>query len=428
MTKRGILLDRDNDGAVVLTPEGEFLRLRLPDPVWSIGEEVTFQWPEPISFWKRWRMPEWIRQRPIGWASAALTAVVVAAFAVQFAWMRPAAPVQVTPPGEITAVPEPPVAVSSPPLKGIGAVAVAAAYVTVDINPSLELTLDTQARVVAVQALNADAEPIVAGRDWTGLTAQQAVEAITERAVELGFLAPQRGNEVVITTVRAAAAAPAEAQAAALGPQLEEALQAAAQQALRVKRVQAPVAVVRAAPEVREKARELHISAGKLNAWLRAQDQGARVKLDELQRQSVTAALRQAGIEPAPFLKGLHEEREESEKKSRAALNKFGDQLIITIPVTPRLDDERRRFGEEESRKKQEPREEREERREKKEERHDKKEGGDRERKTVRPPEQRNPLREELDLLERELHKRQEREQQRRGGERHEDDKEKGDD
>ena len=76
----------------------------------------------------------------------------------------------------------------------------ATTFVSLDINPSIELTLDKNDKVVSVRGANEDGQVLLYGEaDLKGLSVEAAVEKITEWAVELGYL--DEDNKVVQTNV-----------------------------------------------------------------------------------------------------------------------------------------------------------------------------------------------------------------------------------
>ena len=63
---------------------------------------------------------------------------------------------------------------------------------TVDINPSIELMLDSKNKVVSATALNDDGSIILAGETVVGKKADEAVEIIVEVSTETGYIV--KGN------------------------------------------------------------------------------------------------------------------------------------------------------------------------------------------------------------------------------------------
>ncbi len=73
-------------------------------------------------------------------------------------------------------------------------------YVNLDINPAIELTVDTNNKVMSVYAANQDAQVLLYEENGIqGADIEVAVEKITDLAIEYGYL--EEGNTVVGTSV-----------------------------------------------------------------------------------------------------------------------------------------------------------------------------------------------------------------------------------
>ncbi|OPZ88967.1 MAG: Anti-sigma-I factor RsgI [Firmicutes bacterium ADurb.Bin419] len=72
-------------------------------------------------------------------------------------------------------------------------------YVNVDINPSLEFSVNIFDRVLEVKGINSDGEELVKYKSYKNLRIDKAVENCIEEAVEEGFLGESSDNAVVIT-------------------------------------------------------------------------------------------------------------------------------------------------------------------------------------------------------------------------------------
>ncbi|MFU8792847.1 MAG: hypothetical protein ACNA7K_02380 [Acholeplasmataceae bacterium] len=62
------------------------------------------------------------------------------------------------------------------------------AYVTLDINPSIELVVSPREKVIYAGALNEDGELLLAGLEIIGLDLEDALDLIIEEAIYLGFI------------------------------------------------------------------------------------------------------------------------------------------------------------------------------------------------------------------------------------------------
>lgn len=71
---------------------------------------------------------------------------------------------------------------------GIGSHFVPAGYVSVDINPSLMLTLNPYNRVINVQSFNDDARVLLSRTDIDGKSAEKSVEMLIKASEEIGYI------------------------------------------------------------------------------------------------------------------------------------------------------------------------------------------------------------------------------------------------
>lgn len=77
----------------------------------------------------------------------------------------------------------------------------AATYIGVDINPSIEFTVDDNNEVVTFKLLNADAEIVAADLDFVGMDFEEALEIYLDAAVEAGYLDVNREDNAILLTV-----------------------------------------------------------------------------------------------------------------------------------------------------------------------------------------------------------------------------------
>jgi hypothetical protein len=84
-----------------------------------------------------------------------------------------------------------------------GTVSASDAYVTVDINPSIELIVTPKEKVIYANALNEDAEVLLSNITVVGLYLDEAMDLIIETAIDLGFIdvEAEEGVEIEVTTV-----------------------------------------------------------------------------------------------------------------------------------------------------------------------------------------------------------------------------------
>lgn len=152
---RGILLEKEGHRAVVLTASGEFRRVTLPLGNPALGDEIEFA-----------------ETRAGGWLSRSLTVAAAAAMLLLLpvgyqAW----------------------------------ALAQPVAFVTVDINPSIQLTLNKRDQVLHAEGLNADGLQLLQQVEWKHRSVAEVVEAITIQAMADGKLDPVSESGTVLVAV-----------------------------------------------------------------------------------------------------------------------------------------------------------------------------------------------------------------------------------
>lgn len=74
--------------------------------------------------------------------------------------------------------------------------------IAIDINPSLELYLDSEDRVVEVKPLNTDAEKVLDHFPSGKLISSEAIEQIIARSIALGYINKDKENMIMITAAR----------------------------------------------------------------------------------------------------------------------------------------------------------------------------------------------------------------------------------
>ncbi len=139
---------------VVMTSQGEFVRVPFTKPV-CVGQEIHFEKKRRPSFWQ--------------WSIAAVVFLAI----VGSAGMD----------NERMYIP--------------GGFA-PTHYVTIDINPSIELALNREQRIVAVEGLNDDGRSLLYKARVVGSSLKQGVEVISAQARADGYY-PSDESEIVVT-------------------------------------------------------------------------------------------------------------------------------------------------------------------------------------------------------------------------------------
>ena len=243
---RGTIMALENKTAVVLTPGGEFVKVRKL-PGYEVGAEVTYQVRRNAAKLRRWL------QGGVG-------AAVLLAFFFGFWLMQPPSVV---------------------------------AYVSMDVNPSVEIGLDEEMNVRKLRAVNPDAEAIIAEVKYKGKDLETVMQALAAKLVEAHLLTTQ-GSEIVIASV------PVKSIAAEWESQVTEKMRAVLSEAAKPQNdseasVDIEVTTISVPAEIRKVANEQGVSSGKMAFWLAAESQGHAVSIDTLKEQPLKKIAEQWG-------------------------------------------------------------------------------------------------------------------------------------
>lgn len=158
------------------------------------------------------------------------------------------------------------------------------AYVTVDINPSVELSIDKKQQVLSAMALNDEAKDVLNGLKLKGLGVKEAVETLAQTAQEKGFF--QEKTEVIVT---ASAAVDEEKlkQSSVDLVKLEDDLVSKLKMVAVEQNPGVEVEGILVSKDVREAAKQAGVSPGKYAFYLNATSNGIDVDLEELKNNPI---------------------------------------------------------------------------------------------------------------------------------------------
>lgn len=226
---------------IVMRPDGRFQRVARKKRSCEIGDEITYA-DEGIN----WRSPS------VAGRSAIVAAVVFCL--VLFASFQ----------GKL----------GSPEV---------VAYISIDINPSVEMGIDIRERVLELRGLNEDGEQLIQAVDYKQKPLEKVTAGILSRAEQTAF-SKGEAEIVIASTVIGPSAKVSDTQIAEkLRMQVTEYIQTS--HPTQVESYQ--IASFAAPQEVREAAAQNGVSMGKYTVYLNAKSSGAAVTLDDLKTKSV---------------------------------------------------------------------------------------------------------------------------------------------
>jgi hypothetical protein len=163
--KKGIVMEMDNAFLTLLTPEGEFLRARRLDQPYAIGEEIHFFPIENVNTPKSFYSLKNIFKEKSVWAVMVALFIFLGSFIPMYQDNK------------------------------------AYAYMSIDVNPSIELGVNKDMQVVELTGFNKEGKKIISQLDnWKKKDVYEITQIILAEIKKEGFFKEKK--RVVIATVR----------------------------------------------------------------------------------------------------------------------------------------------------------------------------------------------------------------------------------
>jgi len=267
----GVVLEKEGRHVVLMTPMGEFKRIRMSGKLPGIGEEISV----PVAHKRFFTMPK------AGWIAVAAAVLILLV----------GNPL-------LTMVTKPPEA--------------AMAYVSIDIKPSVELTVSDRYNVMDAQALNSDGKKVLNGLDLKGAKYTEAVNVIKEKSSQMGYFGKHSDNTVLVSVAFLSSSKVDKASA-------ERTLVASANNVFADSETK--VAAVHVPSDLRESAKKIGISTGKYAVLIQAVNSGLSITEKDMQEKPVIDAITGAGGLPQQIINQAGEEKQfDVEEKKYIAL------------------------------------------------------------------------------------------------------------
>lgn len=246
---KGLILELKQDEAIVLTSNGEFRSVkRSAEDQWQIGQEVEM----PIPAVRR----SFFGKRSIS-SIAIATSVLILFVAVLYFYP-------------------------------FGADQEAIAFVSVDINPSIEIGVDDELKAISLIGLNAEGEQLIHHLDrWRHLALSEVTFLVIQQAKEEGYLQDRQEVLVVTSFIE-------EEDETKYTPYVDQAIQEleerfATEDSETVDRDEmVRIHSLKASSQTREEAKQQGISAGKYSIYLGIKEFGIDLDLEQFKGMSIS--------------------------------------------------------------------------------------------------------------------------------------------
>lgn len=229
---KGMVISLEKKKMVVVTEEGDFLKVPIPDCRPLAGQTVNVNLGQPQGF----TIPYWLR-------------VAVAVLIISFS------------------------ALLFKPLVAPQAVAA----VSMDLASSVELTIDKQNRVLFARANNSQGEEVLRGLDFKDMDIYQAANIVTNRAVQLGYLQKDGKNTIMVTVAPLMAGEKVNVD--------RKQLQQTMHDGLVKQKYQGYLVVNESEDELWQEAEKMGLTVNQYLFWKRSQEQKANIDISTIKEQ-----------------------------------------------------------------------------------------------------------------------------------------------
>lgn len=181
-------------------------------------------------------------------------------------------------------------------------------YVSIDINPSLELGINVKNIVVSIEALNEDGTVIIQEiKNAIDQPVDVLLERIVNEAVDKGYLAAGKENNILIDV---SSDNPQDMEVL----KMIELLSEKAAETLNKKNVKSSIGCVKTDLKLRECAREQGMSAGKYALLIKAKEVGININEQDMKTLGIVKAIQNAGGDFDKIISITQEKKESPQK------------------------------------------------------------------------------------------------------------------
>ncbi len=271
--KQGIVVKISAKHCIVITPDGSYEKIPLPDQGVQIGAELAYR-----------RFPLHSEIKPILMVASLL--IVFMSFALLPKAYLPQA----------------------------------AAYVSLDINPSLEMAVDKNLNVIDVQYFNDDASNLIQPEEIQGLNIYDALGEVITKAIEQNYIKPGEDN-LIISTVSPSGTDPIPIDQEAVSQFLENTITANG--------YTSQVTVYSASDEIRTTAKNEGLSPGKYLVYQQLIKTDNQVSIDEVKKNNVRQLISKYQVELIPNQKKFTLQKTKSSEEAEIKVDDNDNSVFI---------------------------------------------------------------------------------------------------
>lgn len=157
------------------------------------------------------------------------------------------------------------------------------AFVDIDINPSIELTVDKNIQVIDTKPLNDDAKTLLNDLKLKKLSLKEAVAEVVTESEKLGYIKSDKDNAILVSASLAKGDNKGSVEEKALNSTLDD----INKEAVSVDNKKIETEVLKVSPESRSQAVKNNISMGRYTLYNQIKDEGEDLSLEEAKASRV---------------------------------------------------------------------------------------------------------------------------------------------
>jgi hypothetical protein len=250
---KGIVMEMDASQIIVMTSEGKFAKIPLEQRICQIGEEIAFTLVER-------KRASWLKLSSF----VAVAAVLLLLLFNVMSGFNMTANKQIV------------------------------AYVSIDINPSVEMGIDENNIVLEIRGLNEDGVQLIKNLNFANKTVDSLTEDLLQEA-EKKYLSKGEGDIVISSTMGENANSNAKVNDVLLSSKLKEVALQHIEKSHPQQKNNYQVTAFAVPKEVRKVAESKGLSAGKYSIYLNAKDNGQKTTIEDLKKESVHVIAKKSG-------------------------------------------------------------------------------------------------------------------------------------
>ncbi|MDA8235274.1 MAG: anti-sigma factor domain-containing protein [Clostridia bacterium] len=296
---KGLVTKVKEKYCIVVTKEGEFKRVPLPSQPVRVGQEITFREGGILNNWTKY--------------SLLVASFLLVMVGVNFLYQPEIAP---------------------------------AAYVSLDINPSIELAVDKEQKVIDVKTFNQDGQQLVDSAKVINLDLYEAIEKLIASAIANKYMQPT-GKNIILTAVFPAGSEKLKVD--------EDKIQKVITNNLNQGRLPGEIVIYQVDDNIRKKADALKLTMGKTVILEYAKNSGSQVTAAEIKAASITSLVTEGKIkDPVEYSKAkvkipvkasilkVDRDKDDDDEDTDDDIHEDKGKINKNNPALPKKDDDHR--------------------------------------------------------------------------------------